>query len=185
MLELVSTVPHDGSGGVADELDTVESANAWVRTHVTPEARVDEGLRKRLVALRRAVRSLFARAVRPAPPNPADADRLLTSDGALARLNADAALVAVRPRLTWGAGDPGADLVADGADPADAVVATLARAAVAFLAGPDRKRLRSCTAPRCVRYFVQAHGRQQWCKASCGNRARAARHYARHGAPQN
>ncbi|WP_433213714.1 CGNR zinc finger domain-containing protein [Microtetraspora malaysiensis] len=30
-----------------------------------------------------------------------------------------------------------------------------------------------------MRYFVKSHGRQEWCKPSCGNRARAARHYRR------
>ncbi|WP_225853148.1 CGNR zinc finger domain-containing protein [Micromonospora sp. AMSO1212t] len=45
-----------------------------------------------------------------------------------------------------------------------------------------RERLRACPAPRCVRYFLQEHARQQWCKPSCGNRARVARHYQRHQA---
>ncbi|MFF3488386.1 CGNR zinc finger domain-containing protein [Streptomyces sp. NPDC002701] len=58
--------------------------------------------------------------------------------------------------------------------------AALARAAVAFLAGPDRRRLRACHAPRCVRYFLQDHPRQEWCTPSCGNRARVARHHERH-----
>jgi predicted RNA-binding Zn ribbon-like protein len=64
-----------------------------------------------------------------------------------------------------------------------ALTATLARAAIDFLTGPQRERLRACAAPRCVRYFVKAHGRQEWCKPSCGNRARVARHYRRHRAP--
>lgn len=55
----------------------------------------------------------------------------------------------------------------------------VALAVVDFLAGPHVTKLRSCQAPRCVRYFVQRHGRQEWCKESCGNRARAARHRAR------
>ncbi|MCX4390896.1 CGNR zinc finger domain-containing protein [Micromonospora peucetia] len=33
-----------------------------------------------------------------------------------------------------------------------------------------------------MRYFVREHSRQQWCKPSCGNRARVARHYQRHQA---
>ncbi|MFI9597778.1 CGNR zinc finger domain-containing protein [Nonomuraea sp. NPDC052265] len=59
---------------------------------------------------------------------------------------------------------------------------TAARAAIDFLSGPQREHLRACNAPRCVRYFVKSHGRQEWCKPSCGNRARAARHYQRHNA---
>lgn len=62
------------------------------------------------------------------------------------------------------------------------LAAVLARAAIAFLAGPDLVRLRACTAPRCVRYFLKEHGRQEFCKPPCGNRARAARHYQRHQA---
>ncbi|MFI1485060.1 CGNR zinc finger domain-containing protein [Streptomyces sp. NPDC020747] len=51
---------------------------------------------------------------------------------------------------------------------------------MAFLASPDRQRLRACHAPRCVRYFLKDHPRQEWCKPSCGNRARVARHHERH-----
>ncbi|WP_351234979.1 CGNR zinc finger domain-containing protein, partial [Streptomyces sp. NPDC002133] len=61
-----------------------------------------------------------------------------------------------------------------------ALAAALARAAIALLTGPDRARLRACHAPRCVRYFLKEHPRQEWCKPSCGNRARVARHHERH-----
>ncbi|QES48267.1 hypothetical protein DEJ50_11010 [Streptomyces venezuelae] len=59
------------------------------------------------------------------------------------------------------------------------LIAGLARAAIEFLAGPQCEQLRSCSAPRCVRYFLRSHGRQAWCKPSCGNRARVARHAER------
>ncbi len=62
------------------------------------------------------------------------------------------------------------------------LTAALAHAVIAFLAGPDRDRLRACHAPRCVRYFLKEHPRQEWCKPSCGNRARVARHHQRHKA---
>ncbi|MFF0307334.1 CGNR zinc finger domain-containing protein [Streptosporangium sp. NPDC004379] len=58
--------------------------------------------------------------------------------------------------------------------------AALAAAAIGFLAGPHRERLRACPAPRCVLYFVKEHARQEWCSVACGNRARAARHYRQH-----
>ncbi|HEY5833083.1 MAG TPA: CGNR zinc finger domain-containing protein [Streptomyces sp.] len=44
---------------------------------------------------------------------------------------------------------------------------------------PERDLLRACPAPRCVRYFVKQHPRREWCRPSCGNRARVARHSAR------
>jgi predicted RNA-binding Zn ribbon-like protein len=126
------------------------------------------------------VRALFARAVRPGPPSPADAQRLLPDDEALDRLNQAAAAHPVAVQLDWAAGEePGLQLL--GPDPCELtrIVAALARATAEFLAGPYRVQLRACTAPRCVRYFVKAHGRQGYCKPSCGNRARVARHYER------
>jgi predicted RNA-binding Zn ribbon-like protein len=69
--------------------------------------------------------------------------------------------------------------------PADArlrLTSGLARAAIEFLASPARDQLLACRAPRCVRYFVKEHPRQEWCKPSCGNRARVSRHYRRHAA---
>lgn len=50
--------------------------------------------------------------------------------------------------------------------------------AVHLLTQPGR--LRACHAPGCVLYFVQDHPRREWCSTTCGNRARAARHYRRH-----
>ena len=131
--------------------------------------------------VRTATRALFARAVSPGAPSKADAGRLPDAGTALARLNAAGARVPVAHRLDWPAdGTPTAGYAAAGEHTrADLLAAALARAAVAFLAGPDRVRLRACPAPRCVRYFVQAHARQEWCKPSCGNRARVARHHAR------
>jgi predicted RNA-binding Zn ribbon-like protein len=50
--------------------------------------------------------------------------------------------------------------------------------------GPQR--IRRCAEPRCGQYFHDTSpggGRRRWCSAAvCGNRARVARHYARHRA---
>lgn len=186
-LELVGTIRHDGQGGVADDWDDVPRTTAWIRDRAELLAdgieadgfAADEALRSRLVALRQAVRALFARAVSPAPPSPADAGRLMPADRAMAVLNA-AAREPVIPQLEWKEGEPpSVRLLPAGPDPRVRLVAVLARASIDFLAGPDLVRLRACTAPRCVRYFLKSHGRQEWCKSSCGNRARVARHYRR------
>ena len=188
-LELASTIRHDGNGGVADDLATVQSASRWIHQHAdllsvdVAELPVNEELRGEIVALRRAVRALFAQAVSPAPPSRADAHRLMPAEEALAQLNAAAAREAIVPRLVWPEGEPPrTEAVSKERDPGVRLVAGLARAAIDFLSGPQRERLRACTAPRCVRYFVKSHGRQEFCKPSCGNRARAARHYQRHNA---
>ncbi|MFE7617691.1 CGNR zinc finger domain-containing protein [Streptomyces sp. NPDC057496] len=187
-LELASTIRHDGEGGVADDLATVHGTTRWIRAQADllgdclPAGGItaDEGLRAEITELRRAVRALFARVVSPAPPSPADARRLMPADQALARLNSVAAREPVVPQLDWPQGDaPKTRLLSEQDDPEVRLLAALARAAIDFLSGPQREQLRACTAPRCVRYFVKSHGRQEWCKPSCGNRARAARHYRR------
>ncbi|MCX5599390.1 ABATE domain-containing protein [Streptomyces phaeochromogenes] len=181
-LDLALTIRHDGHGGVADDLATAEGLTAWVRERPETSAHGFEADDTDLAAVRdvrAAVRALFARAVLPGEPSPADAARLMPVRDAVERLNTRAALTPTVPVLSW----------TEGADPAvcqepahgDAeLTATLARAAIAFLASPDRQRLRACHAPRCVRYFLKDHPRQEWCKPSCGNRARVARHHERH-----
>ncbi|TDC99079.1 zf-CGNR multi-domain protein [Nonomuraea deserti] len=190
-LELASTIRHDGTGGVADDLATLQSTARWIHQqgellagHVDVAAlTVDEKLAGEIVELRRAVRALFAQAVSPAPPSRADAHRLMPVEQALAHLNAAAAREAIVPQLDWPAdAPPRVGVLSDESDANVRLVAALARAAIDFLSGPRREQLRACNAPSCVRYFVKSHGRQEWCKPSCGNRARAARHYQRHSA---
>ncbi|MGC5530105.1 CGNR zinc finger domain-containing protein [Streptomyces sp. SR-10] len=192
-MALVSTIRHDGDGGVLDDLGTLRGTNRWLQQQpglpevatATGDLVADEELRAAVIGVRRAVRALFARVVSPAPPSPAppspaDAHRLMPADEALAHLNAAAAQEPVAPQLHWPAqGPPTAWLLSAEADPRVRLVAALARDAVDFLSGPQREQLRACHAPRCVRYFVRSHGRQEWCKPSCGNRARVARHYER------
>lgn len=173
-LELTGTIRHDGNGGVTDDLADTAGFEAWL----AGRADVDlDHARERVVALRRAVRSLFAHAV----ARRTDAGNLLDQDTALAAVNAAAAAVPRAPVLTWPIGtEPRLDWASAETDAETALLADLARSAIEMLTGPDRDRLRACPAPRCVRYFVQDHPRQAWCKPSCGNRARVSRHYQRH-----
>ncbi|MEU6570797.1 CGNR zinc finger domain-containing protein [Streptomyces parvulus] len=181
-LDLVLTVRHDGHGGVADDLADPAGLAAWVRARpgLVPDA--DGADLAAVREVRAAARALFARAVRPGEPIPADAARLLPVPEALRRLNEAAARTPTVPVLHWS--DAGAPVVrtapASGTRRPD-LTAALARAVIGFLAGPDRERLRACHAPRCVRYFLKDHPRQEWCKPSCGNRARVARHQRRRG----
>jgi len=126
----------------------------------TPEA-------TRFAELRDAVRSLIGAAVEGAD-FPAEA---------VAAVNAASAAAPFWPELT-----PGGSAVAEKttAKGAEAERGRIAREAIALLAGDDREALRSCQAPGCVLFFVKTHPRQEFCGPVCGNRARAARHYARH-----
>ncbi|MET8370752.1 CGNR zinc finger domain-containing protein [Micromonospora profundi] len=193
-LALVSTIRHDGNGGVADDLADVAGLTAWLREQTEPlreyvagfdtsGGEVDERTRLDVVAVRRAARTLFAVAVRPGPPSRADSTSLLSPPEAVDRLNQAAATVPVRPVLTWEQeGTPVLAWHGEATEVRLALPAGLARAVIEFLAGATREQLRACPAPRCVRYFVKDHPRQEWCKPSCGNRARVARHYQRHTA---
>ncbi|MEV7327621.1 ABATE domain-containing protein [Micromonospora sp. NPDC093244] len=187
-LALVSTIRHDGNGGVADDLADVPGLTAWLAEQAEPLREYaggcpihgDERTRLDVVAVRRAARTLFARAVQPGPPSRADSSALLPPQEAVDRLNLAAAAMPVRPVLTWpDESAPSLTWQGEAADARLALTAGLARAVVEFLADPTRSELRACPAPRCVRYFVKDHPRQEWCKPSCGNRARVARHYQR------
>jgi predicted RNA-binding Zn ribbon-like protein len=80
-------------------------------------------------------------------------------------------------RLALRDGAPVVETVGSGA-PLDRALSAIARSAIELLAGPDSGRLRVCGAPSCGMFYL---GRpdQEWCSTACGNRARAARHYAR------
>lgn len=189
-LALASTIRHDGDGGVADDLADVDGLTAWVHEQAAQlgdSARgfiADVAALEQIIALRRAVRALFAHAVRPGPPSRADAGRLLPMPKALKHINHVAAAVPVTLQMRWpGAAAPIAVVLDPESDAVTRMGAAIARDTIGFLSGPDRASLRACTAPRCVRYFLQDHGRQEFCKPTCAARARAARHYQRHKAP--
>lgn len=184
-LELAGTIRHDGTGGVADDLTTAADLSAWIETRrdlLGYDARfpVDERALDAVLHVRTAVRALLARTVAPAPPSRADANRLPTAADALTTLNRAAARVPATLSLDWPAGQqPSLRFADETADPIDQLTSILARESMVFLTDADSGRLAACNAPRCVRYFLKEHGRQEYCKPSCSNRARAARHYQR------
>ena len=193
-LELACTIRNDGNGGVADDLEDSAGLSSWVRARRdrlepefdTAQFTADTHALDSVVAVRAALRALLARAVACATPSRADtcAGRPTDATDALEYLNRVAARVPVTFGLDWPTGYPPAlRLTGVAADPVDRLTSILAREAVLFLADPDSRRLAACSAPRCVRYFVKEHGRQEYCKPSCSNRARAARHYQRHHEP--
>lgn len=169
VLEFAGTVRHDGQGGLTDDLATPEGFTAWAG--LPPE----ESLRQRLVQLRWAVRSLLAHAA--SADERLDTPHLMDFERALRMVNEAAARVPRAAQLEWA--ERPALRYADSADAGDRLLATLATAAIEFLASGALEQLRACPAPRCIRYFVKAHPRQEWCKPSCGNRARVSRHYHR------
>lgn len=63
--------------------------------------------------------------------------------------------------------------------PVALALAVLADDAVSLFGGPAGRELHACRGPGCVLYFVHGVPRREYCSAGCGNRARAARHYAK------
>ncbi|WP_327089971.1 ABATE domain-containing protein [Nonomuraea sp. NBC_01738] len=163
--------------GLTDALDTPESMSQWLAANSLPIPGLTEETHRRVVALRQAVRALFAKAVSPAPPSSADANALPPFQEALALVNREAS--PVLRQLSWQGGWQ-EEAAPTAATEESRLTAALAEATIGFFASPDVKEVRACPAPRCVLYFVKKHPRQEWCSIACGNRARAARHYHQH-----
>jgi predicted RNA-binding Zn ribbon-like protein len=177
-LELVNTRFASG-GKPLDALATPDDLDAWLRAnaelfdaddlHVTSPMATPT-LLERFRQLRAALHRLLAAVVDAnlAPTGGSQDDLQLLND-----------LAAGAPRF------PQLRLLdgvyrlheADQADADTALLASVARAAMGLLAGSDVARLRRCTAPGCVLFFLRERRRREWCSDGCGNRARVARHY--------
>jgi len=75
-----------------------------------------------------------------------------------------------------------------GPDPGRAALATLARAAIALVAGPELSRIRNCANPTCSLMYIDRSrpGRRRWCSMErCGNRAKTARYRQRRRSPDH
>ena len=150
-------------------IDPDEAAEARQR------ARHDAGWGERLARAARGLRdacyAALAAATAGGPPSAAELDALYAASGPLPprpRLATDGV------RLGWSS------------DPRVPLEARLAAAVVAstteILAGAKRARLKRCANPECGWLFVDdsKNATRRWCSmASCGNRAKAKRHYQR------
>ncbi|MCG8915228.1 CGNR zinc finger domain-containing protein [Actinokineospora sp. PR83] len=183
-IELMNTVWADRHG-IHDSLATLRDARHWL-TALAPRlpnpataAKLSENGLLRLRDLRDALRRLAAE--RTDDPRSRAASAMTSLDTAIHTVNHNA-----RAARTWQA----LELTDDGTvtershtsgSPDDLLLRTLATQAVALFGRWDDLDLRVCLAPGCVLYFLKDHPRREWCSTACGNRARAARHYARHG----
>ncbi len=153
---------RDG-GGV--DVAIVESFQAWW------QARPSEASASftSAIALRETLFRLFGAASSGGAPGPADLDTL------------NAALGSAAPRSRMA---PRADALVwsvDGLVPRmAALLSPVLWSASDLLAGTRRHRVRLCANPRCRWVFLDdsKSGNRRWCSmASCGNRAKAHRHY--------
>ena len=190
-VELMNTIWADRDG-VHDALASAEQAQAWLHAiaprvqaialdaQPTPAALPAEVVASRLRSLRDALRRLAAEAT----GDPRATARSTTADvqTAVAELNGAAAGAPRWSSLQWSDHELASPVrIAHAtAGPDAAFISEIAEQGIDLLAGAGSEQLRACLAPGCVLYFVKNHPRREWCSASCGNRARVARHYRRH-----
>jgi predicted RNA-binding Zn ribbon-like protein len=185
-LDLVNTVTGRNAGDPRDWLADYAAVVDWSRKAALVTARdatqlaalartpaAAEAALDRLGALREALWSTFdplARGRAPKRAALASIDEARRAAAVAGRLVADGA----GARTAWTVERSGLDLVAH----------LVTDRAVALLADPPAGRLRVCDGDDCGWLFVDSSksGRRRWCDmATCGNVAKARRHYERHG----
>ncbi|MEU0073882.1 CGNR zinc finger domain-containing protein [Streptomyces sp. NPDC006332] len=170
-LDFANSVIALPGGQSLDFLDTPAATNQWLtaRGLAPVDAGIQEMCAARSRALREQIRALFASRV----------DGLPAPVGALAALNDALTKAPAASLLRW---DPERGLYRAPSHPTTQIVdhalASLAADAADLLTGPDAERLTACGSPPCNRFLLR-HGRRHWCSTRCGDRARAARAYAR------
>jgi predicted RNA-binding Zn ribbon-like protein len=178
-VRLMNTIRADRHG-LRDDLRTVDDLREWLALVAGVEGwgpgSVEESDLERFRRLRDALRRLAA--FRTGDDRPAAITSAQDLEAAVAEVNDAAAQAPTWPTLALREGrlhrlpSVEAGVVAQ-------CLSSIAAQAVDLLGDPESSPLRACRAPACVLYFVKDHPRREWCSAGCGNRARAARHYAR------
>lgn len=159
-------------GQYLDLLGSPEAATRWLveRDLAPTDTELHEVCAARLRALRDQVRALLASRIGALP----------APDGALRAVNDALTCAPTAAVLRW---DPTLGLHRVQEHPTDQIVdhalAVLATDAADLLTGPDAERLAACDSDPCQRYLLRTHARRHWCSVRCGDRARAARAYAR------
>ena len=185
-VRLMNTVWADRHG-IHDALADVDDLRSWLASvdeatiQLPPNARLGRSELAAFRTLREALRRLAALATDDTRPTAAlnvDVDRAIT------KVNEAVASGNTWPQLSLRRGSLEQQPTGS-ATPAMRSLSTIATEAIALFTGEDRALLRACYAPGCVLYFVKNHPRRDWCSTACGNRARAARHYRRHHAPDS
>ena len=161
------------AGQSADLAGDAVSAAGWLaeRGLVPPGATVGDAGAARLRALREAVRALFEAGAEGRAPSPGD----------VSLLNAALAATPLAPALAWDEGGPrrGEQSLDPAADPVGVALARLAGDALGLLTRSGHPAPAPCRAHGCIRWYLRTHAARQWCSDRCGDRVRAARHYAR------
>ncbi|MGW2156853.1 CGNR zinc finger domain-containing protein [Nonomuraea sp. NPDC001699] len=174
-LDFVNSAIALPGGQFVDLLGTPAATNRWLteRGLAPADAGVREMCAAQLRSLREHVRVLFAAQVDGLPALPA----------ALSAVNDALSKAPTAALLYWDErSGPYRAAPCPTNEILDRALATIAANTADLLTGPDAERLTSCGSPPCNRYLLR-HGRRHWCSTRCGDRARAARAYARRTQP--
>ncbi|GAA4226506.1 CGNR zinc finger domain-containing protein [Actinomadura meridiana] len=174
-LDFVNSAIALPGGHLVDLLSTPASANEWLteRGLALADAGVREMCAAQLRSLREHLKSLFDAHVAGLPALPA----------ALSAVNDALSGAPTAALLQWDdKNGPYRATPCPTNEILDRALATLAANAADLLTGPDAERLTACGSTPCNRYLLR-HGRRHWCSTRCGDRARAARAYARRTQP--
>jgi predicted RNA-binding Zn ribbon-like protein len=179
-LDLLNTT-WIGRGGPFDLLTDTGGMRIWLEQNDLHLPATDAG-RSALVSAREAIRTHTM----ASGAELGSAQEGLNAAGTEPREQLNAALEGLNTVLAWGRhrpvlGPSGPEVVAEVADP-DRRAGWLAAVNYLELLTADPSRVRSCAHPECVLYFYDTSPKRsrRWCSmATCGNRAKAARHYAR------
>lgn len=170
-LDFVNSAIALPGGQFIDHLGTTGSTNHWLteRGLAPADAGIQEMCTTQLRSLREHLRSLFAAHVARVPALPT----------ALSAVNDALNKAPTAALLLWDEKNgPYRATPCPTNEILDRALATLAANAADLLTAPDADRLTACGSAPCNRYLLR-HGRRHWCSTRCGDRARAARAYAK------
>jgi predicted RNA-binding Zn ribbon-like protein len=185
-LDYANTRYWRGTEPVTEELHTLEDVLAWhAAREVLPadaiaamaswwqaRPRLAEAAFGEAIALREALYRTFSAAAAGTAPDGTDVDAL---NGVLAHTPARVRLCPAAAGYAW--------QVARLRPATSDLLAPVLWSAADLLTHPRLARLRRCANDKCLYLFVDdsRNGMRRWCSMStCGNRAKAHRHYAKH-----
>ncbi|MGW7415862.1 CGNR zinc finger domain-containing protein [Streptomyces sp. NPDC054863] len=175
-LDFVNSAVALPGGHFIDLLGTPQASNRWLteRGLAPADAGMQEVCAARLRSLREHLRALFAARV----------DGVLAPPAALSAVNEALSRAPSAALLYWDEKNgPYRTVPCPTNEILDRALATLAANSADLLTSPDADRLTGCGSTPCNRYLLH-RGRRHWCSTRCGDRARAARAYARRTGPR-
>lgn len=168
-LDLINTRIHH-NGADVDLLSRPAALDQWLRAQrdrVDWRGRTNERELTAVRDLRNAVGHLLR----------AHVSHRRGSQASVRALNRALTFPAPDAQLAWNADGPCKTTPGAG-ERLTALLQQLAVSALDLLTGPDAGRIRQCAHPDCILLFLACNPRRRWCSsATCGNRARVARHY--------